>query len=225
MNEMPEFNLGRYREILVKALEKGFSFQTFSNYIKRPASKVVLLRHDVDVSIEWALELAEVEHQLGIQSTFFIRLHSIFYNPIEDANIKRMNRLSQMGFEIGIHQELWKFTNDMQSAVELLRSERRLMEILLQREILGVATHLPNWNTFRMNPEFLSATGFSYRPGNGAFNEGALFVSDSNSRWKSFSLEEAIERADKVLANIHPVWWVQKVDDTAELIELLREGK
>lgn len=55
MTDTFEFNLERYREILVKAIDKGFSFQTFSDYLARPASKVVLLRHDVDVSIEWAL--------------------------------------------------------------------------------------------------------------------------------------------------------------------------
>lgn len=170
-------------------------------------------------------QLAEVERSLGVRSTFFIRLHSFFYNAIEDANIARMKRLSEMGFEIGIHQELWKFTDDSQSAGELLGSERRLMEILLRREIFGVATHLPNYNIFRMNSEIMAAAGFRYRPGSEAFNEGALFVSDSNSRWKKFSLEEALDRTNKVLATVHPVWWVGKVADTAELIESLKEGK
>jgi hypothetical protein len=42
---------------------------------------------------------------------------------------------------------------------------------------------------------------------------------------KPCSFEEALKRSDKILAKIHPVWWVDKITDPTGLIKLLGEGK
>jgi len=225
INGEPQFSLKNYRRILSRSLEMEFVFQTFSGYLEDPRQKVILLRHDVDVSLEYALQLAEIEHELGINSTFFVRLHAYFYNLLEEANIRRLRKLAKMGFEVGLHQELYKFTDNRQAAIKLLTREKILVETLLGKSLWGVASHFPRQNTISLTPELMAETGFKYRAGGEIFNKDAIFISDSNKRWKTFSLEEAMERSDKILANIHPVWWVGKIMDPASLIESLREGK
>lgn len=225
LNGEQQFSLDNYRRILSRALELEFVFQTFADYLEHPRKKVILLRHDVDVSLKYAMQLAEIEYRLGVTSTFFVRLYSDFYNPLKGADIGRLLELAEMEFEVGLHQELCKFTDHKPEALKRLTREKLLLETLLGRPLWGVSTHLPKRNTIPLTPEFLAETGFKYRPGGELFNKDAIFISDSNNRWKTFSFEEALERSDKILANIHPVWWVGKITDRASLIELLREGK
>jgi hypothetical protein len=219
-----QFSLKNYQRILSRAQEMEFVFQTFAGYLEDPRQKMILLRHDVDVSLEYALQLAEIEHELAINSTFFVRLHAHFYNLLEEANIRRLRKLAKMGFEVGLHQELYKFTDDRQAAVKLLTREKILVETLLGKSLSGVASHLPRHNTISLTPEFLAEAGFKYRAGGEIFNKDAIFITDSNKRWKPLSLEEALERSDKILANIHPVWWVGQVQDVDGLINLLKQG-
>ena len=219
------FDLGRYCEILLNAIEMGFAFQTFSDYLANPGKKVILLRHDIDVSLEYGMQMARIEHHLGIHSTFFVRFHSDFYNLLEEENMNRLAKLAEMGFEVGFHQEIYKFTADRKQLVEILKIEKALVEAIMGRLAHGVATHLPRKNVIQMTSEFLSETGFNYRPGSEIFNQDALFISDSNKRWKTCSFDEALEKSDKILANIHPVWWVGKFTDPTTLIALLGKGK
>lgn len=224
-NNEQRFDLENYFQILLSAIEMGFSFQTFSDYLENPQEKVILLRHDVDVSLEFAMQLAKIENHLKISATFFVRLHSDFYNLLEEENMHRLSKLAEMGSEVGIHQEIYKFADDRKTIIELLKIEKSLVEAILGRPIHGVASHLPKRNTIHMTPEFLTETGFNYRPGSEIFNKDALFISDSNKRWKPCSFEEALKRSEKILANLHPVWWVGKITDPAGMIKLLGEGK
>lgn len=220
-----EFNLGNYRRILARALELGYSFQTFSGYLEKPQEKVILLRHDVDVSLERAMEMAQLEEGLKILSTYFVRLHASFYNLLDHDNLKRLQELLVGGFEIGLHQEVNRCSEDIRVAVELLKREKALLETLLGQPLRGVSAHLPKRKALRGSAELLAATGFDYSPSQEIFNQGAIFISDSNRQWKEFSFQEALGRSDKILANIHPVWWVGKFADKNRLIDLLKEGK
>ena len=53
-----EFSLEHYRELLEAAQEGGYRFAGFD---RRAAAGDLILRHDVDLSLEAALALAEVE--------------------------------------------------------------------------------------------------------------------------------------------------------------------
>lgn len=46
--------------------------------------RICLWRHDIDFSVHRAYKLAQIEAEKQIQSTFFIHLHSHFYNALED---------------------------------------------------------------------------------------------------------------------------------------------
>jgi len=220
-----KFDLEEYCDILLQALEEGFAFQTFSDYLDNPQRKVILLRHDIDVSLEYGMQMARIEQHLGITSTFFVRLHSYFYNLLEEENMKRLAELAEMNFEVGIHQEIYKFTADRQELIDILKIEKKLVEAIIGKQILGVATHLPKKNVIKMTPDFLAEAGFRYRPGSEIFNQDAIFISDSNKKWKRYSFREALAISDKILANIHPVWWAGKFTDHTGLIKLLSAGK
>jgi len=219
-----QFSLDNYRFILMKALSLGYHFQTFFDYMTNPDSRVLLLRHDIDVSLEYALTMARCEHELGVRSTYFIRLHANGYNPFDRLNHQRLQELVNLGFEIGLHQEVYNFKQNHLESVELLKRSKSFLEFFLEQPVYGVSSHLPKRNTFKITPEILQMAGFRYDPGGEIFNREALFISDSNGHWKPFLFEDALGLKEKILACIHPIWWLGKNSEFEGLVEFLKGG-
>ena len=46
----------------------------------------IILRHDVDFDLNAAYELAKIEREIGVESTFYIMCSSQMYNPISQKN-------------------------------------------------------------------------------------------------------------------------------------------
>lgn len=67
------------------------------------SNRCVILRHDVDFSLEAALRFAELEYKNGVQSTYFILLSTGFYNPLHKKARDILKEIKVMGHEIGLH--------------------------------------------------------------------------------------------------------------------------
>ena len=70
-----EFSLTHYRELLEAAEAGGYRFAGFD---RAPEPGDLILRHDVDLSLEAAVALAEAEAQAGAGSTWFLMRRSVF---------------------------------------------------------------------------------------------------------------------------------------------------
>jgi len=78
-----DFTLINYSRLLNIALQ-NYSFRIFTEELVR---KSILLRHDVEFSIPITLQMAEIEANMGIKATYFVQLHSEFYNTLEKKKI------------------------------------------------------------------------------------------------------------------------------------------
>ena len=47
----------------------------------------VILRHDLDMSIDAALPIAEIERDMGMSATYFVMVRNEFYNPFSKRSI------------------------------------------------------------------------------------------------------------------------------------------
>ena len=74
------FGIRKYVNLL-KLIKKKFTFKVEWNDIKK---KNILLRHDIDFSLESAKLLAKKENELKIKSTYFFMLSSNLYNLFSD---------------------------------------------------------------------------------------------------------------------------------------------
>jgi len=93
---------------LVKYIREGASIKTFSEYIKNldhKNKKIVLLRHDVDVSIDRAIEFAKFEYEHEIHSTYFL-LHSAKYFDYSEAFAQKCKDIIRYGHDIGLHNNI-----------------------------------------------------------------------------------------------------------------------
>jgi hypothetical protein len=102
------FDLDHYRELLTAALAGDYTFAFFDH---EPQQGQVLLRHDVDLSLDAALELAEVEHEHGVGATYFLMTRSEFYNLDAASGVRALDRLRALGHRIGLHA-VWPHVDD-----------------------------------------------------------------------------------------------------------------
>ncbi|MBV8890292.1 MAG: hypothetical protein JO267_08775 [Alphaproteobacteria bacterium] len=127
-----------YRELVRFALDQGLTPRLFRDYAANPIpANVVLLRHDVDHSLDNAAMLAEIDAALGVPSTFFMlppgdyRRSENYYGHIEQGRVRhapgffeRCRKIAAMGHEIGIHNDFVQLSYlTRRTVAELLRDE------------------------------------------------------------------------------------------------------
>lgn len=95
-----DFDLDHYRELLEAATAGGYRFAFFD---REPAAGDLLLRHDVDLSLDAALTLAELEADAGAAATYFLMTRSVFYNLASAEGQRALARLRELGHHVGLH--------------------------------------------------------------------------------------------------------------------------
>jgi len=103
------FDLDHYAELLAAAKTGGYRFAFFD---REPAPGDLLLRHDVDLSLEAALRLAELETEAGAQATYFLMTQSVFYNLGSPEGERALARLRELGHRVGLHAVYPRFELD-----------------------------------------------------------------------------------------------------------------
>jgi hypothetical protein len=98
-----EFSLDHYRELLDSARAGGYRFAGFD---RPPREGDLIIRHDVDLSLEAAVALAEVEADAGAWSTWFLMTRSVFYNLDSSPGEAAVARLRELGGRIA-HHAVW----------------------------------------------------------------------------------------------------------------------
>jgi hypothetical protein len=94
------FDLAHYAELLAAAKAGGYRFAFFD---REPAPGDLLLRHDVDLSLDAALTLAGLEAEAGAQATYFLMTQSVFYNLASPEGEHALRRLCELGHRVGLH--------------------------------------------------------------------------------------------------------------------------
>jgi hypothetical protein len=94
------FDLGHYRELLGAARAGGYRFEHFG---EGPGEGDLFLRHDVDLSLAAAVQMAELEAELGVQTTYLLMTESVFYNLASKDGVDTIARLRELGHAVGLH--------------------------------------------------------------------------------------------------------------------------
>jgi hypothetical protein len=94
------FDLEHYRELLAAADAGGYRYAFFD---REPEAGDLLLRHDVDLSLDGAVRLAELEAEAGARATYFLMTRSVFYNLASPEGERALQRLRELGHRVGLH--------------------------------------------------------------------------------------------------------------------------
>jgi hypothetical protein len=94
------FDLEHYRELIDAAKTGGYRFAFFD---QPPEPGTILLRHDVDLSLDAALRMAELEADADAAATYFLMTRSEFYNLDSGSGASAVERLRSLGHRVGLH--------------------------------------------------------------------------------------------------------------------------
>lgn len=124
MNQLShDFTLEKYQELCTTLLNCGYATLTVCAYLEQRHNRgmnlhhFAIMRHDIDRKIGNALRMAELEHAMGIHSTYYFRYPSTFRPDI-------IREIDALGHEIGYHYEvLSKAKGDPEKAILLFKQE------------------------------------------------------------------------------------------------------
>lgn len=133
------FDIDGYKN-LIKISKEKYNFVKFNDVC---TNSIILLRHDVDVSPKLALEMAKLEHKLGVNSTFFFMVRSPFYNLFSRTNDNIVRQIIDMGHCIGLHYDEGYYSKNI-SLQELVDSEILMLEKNFDTRINVVSFHQPS---------------------------------------------------------------------------------
>jgi hypothetical protein len=94
------FDLRHYSEILEAAKAGGYRFRTFGD---PPERSDLFLRHDIDLSLDAAVRMAELEAEHGVSTTYLLMTESVFYNLASSEGVAAIERLRELGHAVGLH--------------------------------------------------------------------------------------------------------------------------
>ena len=199
------FNYSEYIKILEKYKNK---FTFFEDALDKPS--YVILRHDIEFSVLRAYELAKIEYNNNIKSTYFVQVRSNAYNPFSTINVNLLNNIIDMGHKVGLHLYCHHLNDGDWNSLK--------MELLIQMHILKVALNKcsdefsyhkpPKWvlqNRENFIEGHLNAYGksffeFSDNPKN------IKYIADSRHRWDyGYPLDNT--KYNKIHITLHPDEW------------------
>ena len=220
-----KFDYSEYIRLLNCLTDNGYVFKGYTD--TDFDDRTVILRHDVDVSIESAARVAEIEKSMeGIKSTYFILMTSDFYNPFSRENMFHLESIMSNGHEIGLHFDEQRYFSDGDwtdsDIIEKITLEKAILEKALGVKINAVSMHRPSARTLDAN---LVIPGMVNSYSSVFFNE-FKYVSDSYHRWRE-NVWEVIERGfPKIQLLTHPFWYHDEDYTRSETFhEFIENGK
>ena len=222
-----DFTPTAYRALLMALCEKGYECRGYAD--TDPRQRHLILRHDIDMSVDAALPIAEIECSLGHVAHYFVLVRTEMYNVFSAAARKALQELRGFGHEIGLHLDASLYNNDTAQLQQAADTECRVLEAAIGVVVNTISFHRPV-EALLGYPEPLAGRLHAYQP---KFFGEMGYCSDSRGAWHhGHPLEHPAVREGRALQLLtHPIWWspadennIKKLDNfAAGRAELLRE--
>ena len=193
------FDLGHYRELLDAAAAGRYRFAGFE---RDPEPGDLLVRHDVDLSLDAALAMGELEAAAGARATYLLMTRSVFYNLASEEGERAIARLRELGHAVGLHAVFPHV--DLDERFDPVVAWHNPEPPFMHEPIAGAANPMASpW----FSPDH-------YR-------------SDSNQHWRSGCPHEALGRAELEWLQllIHPEIWVYEGSTMRETMHSLLDAE
>lgn len=203
-----DFTHARYRDLL-RLAKRTWTFRSFTDY--SPEERFVLWRHDIDFSPHAARNLAQIEAEEGVQSTYFVHLHSEFYNALERDSVQQLREITDRGHHIGLHFDV--HFHDVTDEVHLdamIADEAAILRRTLGVPVESFSFHITNDFTMACQRPTYGGLVNAY----GAYFRNEVgYCSDSNGYWRFRRLHDVLTAATDTRLQVltHDAWWQETV--------------
>ena len=229
MNRTASFTYS-YFKVLLLAAKPHFEFQMFAkapDVVSRPPRKAIFLRHDVDLCLEKALCMAQVENSVGVPATYMVSIDSPLYSLECEFQLNMVKKIAELGHDIGLHHIMDDKPTDKLGIDQLeisMNFARQELERLIARPVNSFSFHRPT-------PEVLGGPLVMTGMVNAYSGDlMACYLSDSAGTWKGRDPLAHIlsPRGQLLQLLVHPLWWgevhMEAEDRLQEFFENRTEG-
>ncbi len=194
--------------------------------------KFVIMRHDVEYSVERAYQMAKVEQSMDFVSTYFFQWTNNSYNILSRRNMDMIKDMHERGQHIGLHFALNGMT-DMQQIRKRIKMEITILSEMFGFEITEFSVHRPSKDILRENIK-LDGILNAYQNEFFTFADritddtelNVKYMSDANHIWRYGYPDEAnITGYDKVQILVHPFAWCKAGYDNFDNYKSLMQEK
>lgn len=215
MEQPNQFTFDFYEYMLSEAQNRGYTVSSFEKY-EEANKKTVIVRHDVDYTLNGVLEIVNIENKIGVTSTYLFRVHAHEYNIFAPHVYQLIRYIRDCGHEIGLHLEAMTFARALHlDPRDILKREKAVIEAVLGQEVKTVSEHrdishfvhgTPNYHDVFDPKEF----GFDNYGLEDRYFEQMKYLSDSNGSWREGDLTKHLGQHDRFQVLVHPDWWFEK---------------
>lgn len=211
---MQRFSFEYYKWMLKSALQEGYVVSSFAAFDKRNR-RTVIMRHDVDYTLNGVYQLAEIETELGISATYMFRVHAHEYNLFAPHVCELIRYLRTSGHEVGLHYEAPSVAMALQvDPISLLKKEIAVMEQLIEAPVrsgsehrdISHVVHEARYLHDLCNP----SDYFEFWAMSQEYSKEMKYLSDSNGIWREGDLSVHLGQHDRFQVLVHPDWWFEK---------------
>ena len=164
------------------------------------------IRHDIDVSLERAVPIAQLEKEAGIRATYHVMLDSPFYDLTWDSSRAALAEILRLGHEVGLHYDVVaRGTKEADPATrerDIAKACEEL-EAAIGTPVRSLSFHLPVQELIS-GPLRVAGRISGY-----AKELFQWYISDSRARWREGEplASLARPRGPNLHILIHPIWW------------------
>lgn len=215
MSTPKPFTFGYFRYMLQKVIDHGYEISSFERFDAN-VKKTVILRHDVDYTLNGVLNLAQIENELGVTATYFFRVHAHEYNLFTPHVYEMIRHIRSCGHEIGLHFEAMTFSRALDlDPAQVILQERIVIEAILGDKIKSVSEHRDVSHTVHSTRNMHDlwdprSFGFENYALEARFFKAMKYLSDSNGFWREGDILSHLDQHDRFQILVHPDWWFGK---------------
>jgi hypothetical protein len=206
-----QFSPRAYAALLDAFTDLGYRDMRFAQ--ADPDQPHLVLRHDLDMSLQAAEAIAEIEAGRGMQASYFVLLRTEMYNPMSRAGRRSLAIVAELGHEIGLHLDASLYPDDAAALDAAAARECDMLEQATGQAVTTISFHRPAQSLLGLDSR-IGGRIHTYMP---RYFNAMGYCSDSQGRWRfGPPLEhEAVEAKRALQLLTHPIWWQEPADLSA----------
>ena len=212
-----DFTLKKYQELIEAIRSTGYKTTPVHDYLVSPEGRCIILRHDVDRSVDRNLAMARLEAEYGVRSTYYFR-------HVEDVFIpSAIEEVEELGHEVGFHYEVMdKAKGDTEKALEIFRME--LEDLRRYAEVTTACMHgnpFASWsNRDLWKDHDYKDLGIIGEPYFSIDYSRVLYLTDTGRTWadRNIRVKDVLETPDNKMSTKYG----KKIKSTDDVINLVR---
>ncbi len=223
------FSYEEYRKI-IRIMQKSGKYTTFHE--AKEKDEFILMRHDVEFSVDRAYELSQVEKSMNFTSAYFFQWTNNSYNILSKKNTEMIREMHEEGHTIGLHFAVNGLT-DIEEIKEKIMLEMKVLSSMMGFDIETFSVHRPSKDILRANIK-LEGIINAYEDHFFTFAESiddntsleVKYLSDAMHKWNYGVPDDATLMGNKkVQVLTHPYSWTEQGYDNLNNFKTLIEER